>query len=661
MEDEKKGEQVKPNKEKDDESNESNSTPESSENENEFESPVRKTATVRLVHKVSQKLEKIHERDEDNYSTNRSILDNLDDNQEPHELITTLRNKITELEDKLLDLKSKNDELKKNNIRNDTKIRRMSFVGTRRKFNFGSKGSEKIKIAELIKEKNDLQVINEKMLAMLTDKELENEDLQDKFDKYKNDMKTQMQKYLQNIDELEEKIEILEEKNKSKENFDNNLDEIINEYNKYKERMEKTINEHIKKEEDLQSEIENKENDIQNMKNEIQNLEIEKIQLENKTEKEEKMHNAELINIDKILLENEKLKGENYMWIDKIKSNEQKNQMIISSKDEEIKTLSQDLDFNKKNLVKTKEEKNKEISLLKNEINKCNRDINSLIKKNDSIQNDYDELQSKNEVLQTKLDKKTKELQEINESANKLIENKENLIQQYEDKLEEMTKEKNQLIEQNHELLDKIKSMESLNLGDLLNEDDDNDNNQNNENNDKKDNYETVLLTAEIKALKEQLENQANDLVSLNAMEKEVSRLNIENEKLAADYKALKEKMNKEKYEESADDLMNFVKKQYNNMRTSQKVKLSKLTGIKDNNTSGFEKQIETLKKMKEDEQKSFLNEIDKLKGDIAILKVKHLNQELENETMIAKYKSIIKSINEQCKKKGLKFNINNI
>ena len=152
-----------------------------------------------------------------------------------------------------------------------------------------------------------------------------------------------------------------------------------------------------------------------------------------------------------------------------------------------------------------------------------------------------------------------------------------------------MTKEKNQLIEQNHELLDKIKAMESLNLGDLLNEDDDNDNNQNNENNDKKDNYETVLLTAEIKALKEQLENQANDLVSLNAMEKEVSRLNMENEKLVADYKALKEKMNKEKYEESADELMNFVKKQYDNMRTSQKFKLAKLTGIKDNNTSGFE------------------------------------------------------------------------
>ena len=266
MEDD-KGEQVKQEKKEDNESSESNSTPESSENENEFESPVRKTATVRLVHKVSQKLEKIHEKDEDNYSTNRSVLDNLDDNQEPHELITTLRNKISELEDKLLDLKSKNDELKKNNIRNDTKIRRMSFVGTRRKFNFGAKGSEKIKMAELIKEKNDLQVINEKMLAMLTDKELENEDLQDKFDKYKNDMKTQMQKYLQNIDELEEKIEILEEKNKSKENFDHNLDEIINEYNKYKERMEKTINEHIKKEEELQSEIENKENDIQNMKN----------------------------------------------------------------------------------------------------------------------------------------------------------------------------------------------------------------------------------------------------------------------------------------------------------------------------------------------------------------------------------------------------------
>ena len=57
--------------------------------------------------------------------------------------------------------------------------------------------------------------------------------------------------------------------------------------------------------------------------------------------------------------------------------------------------------------------------------------------------------------------------------------------------------------------------------------------------------------------------------------------------------------------------------------------------------------------------KKNYENEIDKLKGDIAVWKVKYLNQELENETWIAKYKNIIKSINEQCKKKGIKLNFN--
>ena len=55
--------------------------------------------------------------------------------------------------------------------------------------------------------------------------------------------------------------------------------------------------------------------------------------------------------------------------------------------------------------------------------------------------------------------------------------------------------------------------------------------------------------------------------------------------------------------------------------------------------------------------KKNLLDEIDKLKGDIAVWKVKFLNQELDNEVMIVKYKNIIKSINEQCIKRGIKLN----
>ena len=628
-----------------------------SESEKEKKTQViRQSYMPRFKRMLSSKLERIHENDEDNYSTNKETKDNIDD----QELITNLRNKIKELEDQIINLRLKNDELTRSNIQNDSKMRKMSFVGIRRKFTFGSgnKGVDSVKLAELLKEKSDLQEINEKMLNMLTDKELENDELQENFDKYKSQIKMEIQKYIDTIEELEDKIDVMEETNLKNQSFDNNLDEIVKEYNKYKERMENKINEHIKKEEELKSEIEDKEGTIQNMKNEIHNLELDNIQLKNQSEQNEKAHDAELISIDKIMYENEKLKGENYMLQNKLKSNDEKNEMIIKSKDEEINTLNEDIEFNKKNTSKKIEEKNKEINLLKDEIIKCNRDINNLIKKNDVFEKENRELKEKNEILQNKLDKKSKELQDINDSAKKLLENKENLIKEYGDKIDELMADKNQLIEQNHELLDKVKNMNTSNLGDILGEEEENENNDNNGNNN---NYENILLTSEIKALKEQLENQANDLVSLNAMEKEVSRLKLENEKLEADYKALKDQIKKNKYDTSNDNFMIYVKKQYENLRMSRKKRVS-FSGLKEipfANKTQLEKQIDTLKQIKEDEKKNYIEEIDKLKSDIAIWKVKCLNQELENETLMVKYKNRIKSVYEICTKKGIKFNLN--
>ena len=109
----------------------------------------------------SSKLEKILEGDEENYSTNKETKESIDD---PHELISHLKSKIEELENEISNLKDKNDTLKKDNIKNDTKLRRMSFVGIRKKFTFSSKGgADQVKMAELLREKSDLQEINDKM------------------------------------------------------------------------------------------------------------------------------------------------------------------------------------------------------------------------------------------------------------------------------------------------------------------------------------------------------------------------------------------------------------------------------------------------------------------------------------------------------------------
>jgi len=117
---------------------------------------IRQSYMPRFRRMLSSKLEKIHENDEDNYSTNKETKDNIDD-MDPQDLIANLRNKIKELEDQIINLRLKNDELTRSNIQNDSKMRKMSFVGIKRKFTFGSgnKGVDSVKLAELLKEKSD--------------------------------------------------------------------------------------------------------------------------------------------------------------------------------------------------------------------------------------------------------------------------------------------------------------------------------------------------------------------------------------------------------------------------------------------------------------------------------------------------------------------------
>ena len=67
------------------------------------------------------------------------------------------------------------------------------------------------KLAEIVKEKEDLQEINEKMLDLLTEKELENEDLMEKLKDF--ELKSKLE-----IDQNEEKIKSLEEQLKLLEN-----------------------------------------------------------------------------------------------------------------------------------------------------------------------------------------------------------------------------------------------------------------------------------------------------------------------------------------------------------------------------------------------------------------------------------------------------------
>ena len=99
----------------------------------------------------------------------------------PEKLILDLQEKIIFLEKENKALKNKVESITKKDALNNTIIMKMSMVGLRKKFTLKKDITQKkyddVKVAEIIKEKEHLQEMNENMLDMLTEKEIENEDL----------------------------------------------------------------------------------------------------------------------------------------------------------------------------------------------------------------------------------------------------------------------------------------------------------------------------------------------------------------------------------------------------------------------------------------------------------------------------------------------------
>ena len=218
-------------------------------------------------------------------SINEDSVNIIRKNSNVEQVILDLEQKIILLEKKNKDLKAKNESLTKNNLEKSSLMMKMSFVGLRRGFatksTLNQNENKSIQLDEIIKEKDDLQQINEKMLDLLAEKEIENEDLIEKIENYKLETKLETEKYLEKIQNLEEKIESLE--NSKGNNFD--IDSLVHEYNNYKERLKKQINDYIKNEGNLKQQLENKERKIQRLKEDIHGLEVENLQLLNQSKK----------------------------------------------------------------------------------------------------------------------------------------------------------------------------------------------------------------------------------------------------------------------------------------------------------------------------------------------------------------------------------------
>ena len=588
-----------------------------------------------------------------NHEEMNSSLDTLEFTDEPEKMVADLQEKIMRLEKTNQDLKAKNNDLQKENIENASLMKKMGYVGQRRKFTVTGANQDQqddsVTIAKLTKEKDDLQEINEKMLDLIKEKEVEITDLGHRIESVKMEAKIESDKNMETIRNLEDKVEMLENE---KNGNTNDIDDVVDECNKAKEKLRQQINEYSKEIEDLRTKIDLKDRTIQKLNDDIQQIELEKLNLINNNQKNQPKDTVE---IEKMKSEIDKLKRENQILEDKLKTEKESSEKLKASHQKEIKNNQKQVEEEQNNTKNVKEEKSNEINLLKTELNKVKKNLKLYTKRAEiSEKKLYNELQ-KNYMLQEKIDKKTKELQDLNELTKKILANKDTILSQHAEKIEAILKDKNELLTQNKQLLNdilgksdeggeaKINPTDSKSIQRIV--------------------CENRMLKEEVKGLKEQIDCQVKDLVDLSSYEKEIIRLKSEIESLSTENKALKTQIEQgQKGKMTAEEERDFTIRrrgltQISAVQGHFRKRKETLEGKM--NQINFEKKLNALMKMKADEKKDFEAQIEKINLELAELKLKNVDLEYENDSLRIKYRNFIKTVTNECKKKGIKLNVN--
>ena len=600
---------------------------------------------------------------------NESENEELDEEKEENanKIISDLLEKNVLLEKTNKDLKNKIESLTKKQTLNSSILTKIATVGLR-KFTLKSDlQKDSVKLAEITKEKDELQQINEKMLDMLTENELEIDDLNKKLEDCKLEAKIQNEKNLEQIKALEERIESLENTEK-----DNEFDEVFNEYENNKVKLQKQISGFTKLEEELNYQLDEKDKKIKKLNDEIQNLQFENLRLLNQSDLQDKINQAGFLDMQKLTEELNKNKNEIETLTNELNKKKRETKSLEENKDKEIEKYVEEIEKLKKN-NETLNNDLKRLDKLNTQLNNSNKEVSISMTYMEKTLNEEKE---KNYKIQAKLDKNIKELKDINDYYKTLKTNNESLLSDYQKKIDELTNDKYSLISQNKELLEKLKEKkeeedQGVNLADMMGDEEEKDNKEETENSNTKDKEnlafyknENQLLTEEIKGLKEQLNSQAHDLVELNTLEQNIVKLKIENDDLNKNNKELKEQLEQEKLKEK---ITKPIKTENTGIRglsalrrvqTLSRKQTTKAANIEKDKLL-LQKNYDRLKQLREDDKKNYEDQIEKLKLDIVTIKVKFLNKQYEEEKLLLKYKNTIKSIANQCKIKGIKLSLN--
>ena len=600
---------------------------------------------------------------------NESENEELDEEKEENanKIISDLLEKNVLLEKTNKDLKNKIESLTKKQTLNSSILTKIATVGLR-KFTLKSDlQKDSVKLAEITKEKDELQQINEKMLDMLTENELEIDDLNKKLENCKLEAKIQNEKNLEQIKALEERIESLENTEKDKE-----FDEVFNEYENNKVKLQKQISGFTKLEEELNYQLDEKDKKIKKLNDEIQNLQFENLRLLNQSDLQDKINQAGYLDMQKLTEELNKYKNEIETLTNELNKKKRETKSLEENKDKEIEKYVEEIEKLKKS-NETLNNDLKRLDKLNTQLNNSNKEVSISMTYMEKTLNEEKE---KNYKIQAKLDKNIKELKDINDYYKTLKTNNESLLSDYQKKIDELTNDKYSLISQNKELLEKLKEKkeeedQGVNLADMMGDEEEKDNKEETENSNTKDKEnlafyknENQLLTEEIKGLKEQLNSQAHDLVELNTLEQNIVKLKIENDDLNKNNKELKEQLEQEKLKEKITKPIKTENTGLKGLSALRRVQtLSRKQTTKAANIEKdkllLQKNYDRLKQLREDDKKNYEDQIEKLKLDIVTIKVKFLNKQYEDEKLLLKYKNTIKSIANQCKIKGIKFSLN--
>ena len=152
---------------------------------------------------------------------------------------------------------------------------------------------------------------------------------------------------------------------------------------------------------------------------------------------------------------------------------------------------------------------------------------------------------------------------------------------------------------------------------------------------------ENELLNNEINSLKEQLIIKNKDNIEIKKLNDENIKLKIKNEELLTNNKNIKNKLDEYQKQEIKNKLISMKNKLSNTM--------TKLRSANNNKEKeNYEKQINALKKLREEEKNNYESQIKKIKMELVVIKMKN-----------AKQQNTINSMNEKIKNLNLKDNKN--